>query len=164
MYLLDANVFIEAKDRYFGFDIGPGFWEWLLERHDEGTVFTIDAVRSELLNHDDELSNWTKALPRSFFLSPGDGTILHLEALSQWAYDSKQQFRPNAITEFLGKADYLLIGQARQLKFTIVTQEQLHPNARNRILIPVACQRFGVRCINSFEFMRQEGLKLVLNK
>lgn len=29
MFLLDANVFIEAKNRYYGFDICPGFWRWL---------------------------------------------------------------------------------------------------------------------------------------
>ncbi|PMD04330.1 DUF4411 family protein, partial [Brevibacterium paucivorans] len=26
MYLLDANVLIEAKNRYYAFDIAPGFW------------------------------------------------------------------------------------------------------------------------------------------
>ncbi|MBF0436614.1 MAG: DUF4411 family protein [Magnetococcales bacterium] len=25
MFLLDSNVFIEAKNRYYGFDICPGF-------------------------------------------------------------------------------------------------------------------------------------------
>ena len=28
-YLLDANVFIEAKKRWYGFDFCPSFWEWL---------------------------------------------------------------------------------------------------------------------------------------
>ena len=28
-YLLDTNIFIESKNRYYGFDIAPGFWEWL---------------------------------------------------------------------------------------------------------------------------------------
>ncbi|MBF0147506.1 MAG: DUF4411 family protein [Magnetococcales bacterium] len=28
-YLLDSNVFIEAKNRYYAFDICPGFWEWM---------------------------------------------------------------------------------------------------------------------------------------
>ena len=26
-YLLDANVFIEAKNRYYGFDFCPAFWD-----------------------------------------------------------------------------------------------------------------------------------------
>lgn len=29
MYLLDTNVFIEAKNRYYAFDLAPGFWEGL---------------------------------------------------------------------------------------------------------------------------------------
>ncbi len=28
-YLLDANVFIEAKNLYYAFDICPGFWTWM---------------------------------------------------------------------------------------------------------------------------------------
>mgnify|MGYP006298525777 CR=1 FL=1 len=30
-YLLDANVFIEAKNRYYGMDFCPAFWDWLLD-------------------------------------------------------------------------------------------------------------------------------------
>lgn len=29
MYLLDANAFMEASRLYYGFDLAPGFWEWL---------------------------------------------------------------------------------------------------------------------------------------
>ena len=29
-YLLDANVFIQAKNLYYGFDFCPAFWEWLV--------------------------------------------------------------------------------------------------------------------------------------
>lgn len=28
-YLLDSNVLIEAKQRYYDFGVCPGFWEWL---------------------------------------------------------------------------------------------------------------------------------------
>jgi hypothetical protein len=27
MYVVDANVLIEAKNRYYAFDLAPGFWE-----------------------------------------------------------------------------------------------------------------------------------------
>lgn len=30
MYFLDTNVFINAKNFYYQFDIHPGFWDWLL--------------------------------------------------------------------------------------------------------------------------------------
>jgi hypothetical protein len=30
-YLLDANVFIQAKNLHYGFDFCPAFWAWLLQ-------------------------------------------------------------------------------------------------------------------------------------
>ncbi|HQE16557.1 MAG TPA: DUF4411 family protein [Mycobacterium sp.] len=61
MYLVDANVLIEAKNRYYAFDIAPGFWEWLEGAHATGEVGSIEAVRSELVGGNDELSEWAKA-------------------------------------------------------------------------------------------------------
>ena len=29
-YLLDANVFIQAKNLHYGLDFCPAFWEWLI--------------------------------------------------------------------------------------------------------------------------------------
>ena len=29
VYLLDANVFIEAKNHYYRFEVCPAFWEWI---------------------------------------------------------------------------------------------------------------------------------------
>ena len=30
-YLLDANVFIAAKNLHYGFDFCPAFWDWLCQ-------------------------------------------------------------------------------------------------------------------------------------
>ena len=32
IFVLDTNTLIEAKNRYYGFDICPGFWFALLEQ------------------------------------------------------------------------------------------------------------------------------------
>jgi hypothetical protein len=37
-YLLDTNVFIEAKNRHYGFDFCPAYWDWLDQA-------MLDAVR-----------------------------------------------------------------------------------------------------------------------
>jgi hypothetical protein len=37
-YLLDANVFIQAKNSYYGFDICPAFWEWIDQKSAEGVI------------------------------------------------------------------------------------------------------------------------------
>ena len=35
-YLLDANVFIQAKNLHYGFDFCPAFWDWLVDRNTGG--------------------------------------------------------------------------------------------------------------------------------
>lgn len=49
MYLVDTNVLIEAKNRYYAFDVVPGFWDWLEEAHLAGDVRSIKPVEQELV-------------------------------------------------------------------------------------------------------------------
>ncbi len=45
-YLLDANVFIQAKNLHYGFDFCPAFWDWLDDANNRGVVFSIELVAS----------------------------------------------------------------------------------------------------------------------
>lgn len=60
-YLLDANVFIEAKNRYYGLDFCPAFWAWLIAANAEGKVFSIERVGAELKAGNDALAKWAAA-------------------------------------------------------------------------------------------------------
>ena len=55
-YLLDTNVFIEAKNRHDGFDYCLAFWDWIDHAHRAGTDFSIDKVAIELDAVDDDLA------------------------------------------------------------------------------------------------------------
>jgi hypothetical protein len=33
-YLLDADVFIRAKNLHYGLDFCPAFWDWLIKQND----------------------------------------------------------------------------------------------------------------------------------
>ena len=35
-YLLDADVFIRAKNLHYGLDFCPAFWDWLDRRNEAG--------------------------------------------------------------------------------------------------------------------------------
>jgi hypothetical protein len=59
-YLLDANIFIQAKNLHYGFDFCPAFWEWLHAGNEQGKVFSIEKVRDELIGGDDELAEGRK--------------------------------------------------------------------------------------------------------
>ena len=67
-YLLDSDVLITAKNRYYAFTICPGFWESVLHGHSCGRLHSIDRVRQELLNgsEDDDLVllGWTVRSPK----------------------------------------------------------------------------------------------------
>ena len=60
-YLLDANVFIQAKNLHYGLDFCPAFWQWLIERNASGAVFSIEKVGDEIEAGQDDLSEWAGA-------------------------------------------------------------------------------------------------------
>jgi len=47
-YLLDANVFIQAKNLHYGTDFCPAFWDWLIAKNASQEVFSIEKVGDEL--------------------------------------------------------------------------------------------------------------------
>ena len=59
-YLLDSNVFIEAKNRYYGIDFCPAFWDWLIKQNANGSVYSIEEVGDELTEGNDALADWAK--------------------------------------------------------------------------------------------------------
>ncbi len=47
-YLLDADVFIRAKNLQYGLDFCPAFWDGLVNRNAAGTLFSIENVGDEV--------------------------------------------------------------------------------------------------------------------
>ena len=74
-YLLDANVFIQAKNLHYGLDFCPAFWDWLIGHNTAGRVFSIEKVGDEVEAGGDELTTWAAQRGPSFFLKP-DAAIL----------------------------------------------------------------------------------------
>lgn len=160
MYLVDANVLIEAKNRYYAFDIAPGFWAWLDRAHRKGLASSIDSVREELLRGDDELATWAGDR-REFFRPLDQRATTHFGALTQWVTD--QGYYRSAINSFTGKdADFQLIAYAMEHGCTVATHERSKPNARRRVLIPDVCIAMGVPTADTFEMMRATGASLHL--
>lgn len=54
-YLLDADVFIRAKNLHYGLDFCPGFWDWLISANTSGIVYSIERVADEIEAGADEL-------------------------------------------------------------------------------------------------------------
>lgn len=158
-YLLDANVFIEAKNRHYGFDFCPAFWDWLKEAHTTGKVFSIEKVGHELQSGSDELSGWAGQMGAGFFLPPDASTLGSLAAVAEWVRG--QAYQPAAISAFLDSADYYLVAQAHARKDTLVTHEVPSDGVR-RVKIPNVAIGLRIRHMNPFEMLRRERARFVL--
>lgn len=159
MYLLDADVFIRAKNSYYGLDFCPGFWEWLRHAHLQGKVFSIDRVRDELLAGEDELKAWVTQLPPSFFFKPSSNTVESLKVIAEWA-DQAALYEPGAKAAFLARADYYLVAQARAYGYAVVTNE-VAADKRTQIKIPNACAAHSIPVRTPFDLLRNERARFV---
>ena len=158
-YLLDSNVFIQAKNLHYGFDFCPAFWDWLVEQNDAERVASIEKVADELQAGDDELSKWAAARGEGFFLPPDDAVLPALLNVSDWA--SGHGYQPAAVTTFLQVADYWLVAHALAHECIVVTHE-VPANTTSKIKIPNACIGLGLRCMNPYEMLRCERARFVL--
>jgi hypothetical protein len=120
-YLLDANVFIQAKNLYYGLDFCPAFWEWLIVRNSEGRVFSIERVGDEIEAGADDLATWGAGRGPEFFLKPDPAMLPALASVSSWA--SGQHYEPAAVSTFLQGTDYYLVAHALAHGHTVVTHE-----------------------------------------
>lgn len=161
-YLLDANVFIQAKNAHYGFDIVPAFWEWLEAGHADAKVFTIERVGDEMIPAGDDLSDWMKTtMPKSFRLAATTADQASLGALAAWV-TTGNRYTQAAQSDFLAIADYYLVAQAMTLGYTVVTHEISEPNRKNRVKIPDACRQFSVPCISPFKMLSAEKVRFGL--
>ncbi len=158
-YLLDSNVFIQAKNLHYGLDFCPGFWDWLIQRNAAGEVFSIEKVGDELAAGGDELSDWAEQRGPGFFLKPDAALLPALGTVSAWAMG--QRYDPAAVNTFLQVADYYLVAHALAHGYTVVTHEKAAPSTKI-IKIPNPCIALGVKVMTPFEMLRRERARFVL--
>lgn len=158
-YLLDANVFIQAKNLHYGFDFCPAFWAWLLRANGARKLCSIEKVGDELLAGTDELSSWAERQGEEFFVPPDSSVIPALTTVSTWA--TAQKYEPAAVATFLQVADYWLVAHALANRFTIVTHEVPAETAR-KIKIPNACLGLGIDFVTPYEMLRRERARFIL--
>jgi hypothetical protein len=158
-YLLDSNIFIQAKNLHYGFDFCPAFWDWLDAFNRGGSVFSIEKVRVELIGGGDELADWAKSRGPEFFIAPDGADLASLATVSNWAAGGG--FDPGAVNQFLQVADYYLVAQAHARSFVVVTHE-VAANSVKKIKIPNVCVGLGIKVMSPYEMLRTERARFVI--
>lgn len=159
-YLLDANVFISAKNLHYGFDFCPAFWDWIEHESEAGNVMSVEQVGDELKTGEDELADWARERDKRFFVPAGAATVPALETVATWVTDH-ERYSPAAKNTFLQVADYYVVAQALATKHIVVTHEKPE-NSVHRVKIPNVCLGLGGSFMNPFEMLRRERARFVL--
>jgi len=160
VFVLDANVFIQAARNYYAFDLGSKFWDILISYSSKGRVCSIDRVRAELDRGNDDLKEWANDHFSKAFASTDDEEIIAtFSEIMTWVND-QGQFFDAAKTDFANGADGWLIAYAKVKGFVVVTQELPSPEVRRKVPIPNVCQAFKVDYCDTFEMLRRLGVQL----
>lgn len=168
-YILDSNTMITAKNFCYAYDILPSFWNILLLEFSKGTVKIIDAVESEIMQGNDELSEWLS--DNICGKSSEDGEAYILPAKNSQAivncYQtiasnvvSNQQFKEVSKQSFLSGADPWIIATAKTHGHVVVTFEGMPPANTTKVKIPAICRQMGVTCENLYEMMRKLNIRI----
>lgn len=161
-YLLDANTFIEAKNRYYNMTVCPAYWHWILLKSVALDVASISMVGDELKRGDDELAAWARDNPDLFISVHDEDTQANFVTIANLVVGKSGEMKPGAAEEFLAGADPWLIAKAMASGATVVTQESFNRDKRKKFLIPNICEECGVSWMNTFDMLYKLEARFVL--
>lgn len=152
-YCLDANVLIQAWQKYYNPKFCPDYWNILIELGTNGSVFIPQLVYEEVVRTEDALSKWLKAskIPIAKISEP---VTLNIRRI----LNDYPQLVDN--TKARSIADPWVVAHAVNENATVVTKEEKVTalNAR-KIKIPNVCDNIGIRCINDFQLIEELNIK-----
>ncbi len=175
LYLLDANVLITAHDDYYPIDRIPQFWEWIIFHAKQGHIQMPFEMLAEVkagqpkrgaANQDDELLRWLKTNSHEKdLLLDASADQLTVNRVFKEGYDLPQ---PSLDELNKIRKDPLLIAYALgHQSASIVTLEGTQENAtdemkRQNRKIPFVCRKLGIRCLDTFDLIRELDFRIPL--
>ena len=154
LYLLDANVLIDANRDYYPISRVPEFWEWLAYAGENNRVKIPVEIYEEIKYGKDDLATWIKndEIKASLLFSEEVDVSL-VSTVTNVGYAS--DLTDDEI-EKLGRDPFLVAYALVEVgERCVVTTEVSKPTRRraNRHM-PDVCDQFSVPRCNTFEFVR----------
>jgi len=152
-YCLDANVLIQAWQKYYNPKFCPDYWRVLDELGFQGTIFIPELVYEEITRTEDDLSKWLKGsnIPINKISEPIAALIREILEKHPLLVDN---------TKGRSLADPWVIAHALHENATVVTKEEkVTALNSSRIKIPNVCDNMGIRWINDFQFIEELDIK-----
>jgi hypothetical protein len=162
-YVLDTNVFIQAKNTYYGMDFCPAFWNFLQINIENHNFVVIDSVYEEIKKGKDDLFEWIKRFGK--LVRKSHDVQDECKQISALVTENKR-YGPEEKEKFLGKADPFIIATAMKIGGIVVTHEVSAPEDSTKIKIPNICKhnRVNVEYMNTFKMIIDLKGKFILER
>ena len=155
-YCLDANVLIQAWQKYYSPRICPTYWDMLDYLGTQNIIFMPEMVYDEIVGTDDELSEWLKTSQIPIKKIDEQVTKCLKDIYSA---DPNHKFLVDN-TKARSLADPWVIAHALREKAVVVTKEEKVTALNStKIKIPNVCDKMNVTWINDFQLIEELGIK-----
>ena len=160
LYLLDANILINANQKYYGIEQVREYWDWLSHQGTTDRVKIPREIYDEITAGNDNLSKWIKDGERKqalLFKEEADVALVRRVMEEGYERDLEEGYERDlndSEVETIGKDAFLIAyALADPKNRTIVTAETSKPNAKwqNR-KVPDVCDQFDIFHCDAFEF------------
>lgn len=155
LYLLDANVLIDANRDYYPIDRVPEFWEWLIHVGTNGQVKIPRETFEEIKAGKDALAEWAKR-------SDVEAALLLEEEVDPAAVrhvlDHGYAANLNDVeVEEIGKDPFLIAHclADREGRCVVSTESSRPRRVRANRHVPDVCNDLQVRYVHTFAFLRE---------
>ncbi len=156
IYCLDANVLIQAWQKYYSPKFCPDYWQVLDELGNRGTIFVPEMVHEEIVRTDDDLSKWlmkSKIPVRKI----DEAVTKCLQSI--YSKNSTHELLVDN-TKYRSLADPWVIAHAINERAIVVTKEEkITALNSSKIKIPNVCDNMGVPWINDFQLIEKLGIR-----
>lgn len=159
LYLLDANVLIDANRDYYPITRVPDFWDWLLEMGGLGRIKVPQEICEEVIfprpskDSEDPLVEWLKQNSETLVLDE-EATVELVRRVTEEGY-------ANDLTDVeiqkIGR-DPFLVAYAlvdRKNRSVVTTEHSSPKKQRANRKLPDVCSDFNVGCINTFALIQE---------
>jgi len=157
-YCLDANVLIQAWQKYYSPKFCPEYWTVLDQLGKQDIIFIPKMVYDEITRTDDDLSKWLKK--SNIPVAEIDENVTNFLKMIFATNPSHQNLVDNTKNRSL--ADPWVIAHAINVNAIVVTKEEkITAINTTKIKIPNVCDNMGIPWINDFQLI--EKLNIVFS-
>ncbi len=165
IYLLDANVLINANNLYYPIDKVPEYWEWLLYMCQQGKVKMPLEIFEEVKDGPDDqekdlLFSWLQKVEiKKALIFNEEIDIKNVQHVVSEGYAS--DLTDDEVTQ-IGRDPFLIAYALNNANRCVVTAETSNPNKqRKNKKVPNVCKNLNVNWCDPFAFNR--GLNFSTN-